>query len=67
MPVLKSGAKGDMFVEISVETPVNLSKKQTQLLKQFSDENPKKGGGSNSPESEGFLGKVKDMWSDLKD
>lgn len=66
MPVLKSGAKGDMFVEIFVETPVNLSKKQTQLLKQFDDEGPKKGT-SNSPESEGFFSKVKDMWSDLKD
>lgn len=67
MPVLKSGAKGDMFVEIFVETPVNLSKKQTQLLKQFADESPKKGSPSNSPESEGFFSKVKDMWSDLKE
>lgn len=67
MPVLKSGAKGDMFVEISVETPVNLSKKQIQLLKQFESEGPQKGSSSNSPESEGFFSKVKDMWSDLKD
>ncbi len=35
MSVLRSPARGDMFVEIVVETPANLTKKQRELLEQF--------------------------------
>lgn len=48
-------ARGDLFVEIVVETPVNLSGKQKELLRAFEELSEKK----NSPQSEGFLGKVK--------
>lgn len=64
MSVLRSKERGDMFVQASVETPVNLTKKQKELLKEFESE---AGSKQNNPESEGFFKKVKDLWEDLKD
>ncbi|MBL4693393.1 MAG: molecular chaperone DnaJ, partial [Magnetovibrio sp.] len=65
MSMLRTTSRGDMFVELSVETPVNLTQKQKDILHEFrelgSDEN------THSPESGGFFSKVKDLWSDLKD
>lgn len=55
------GDRGDMYLEVQVETPVNLSKKQKELLKEFE----KKGDGKNSPRSTGFFDKVKELWQDL--
>ncbi len=63
MPALRGGSKGDMYIEVSVETPVNLNKKQKELLKQFDALGTK----STSPQSDGFFSKVKDIWEDLKD
>jgi molecular chaperone DnaJ len=65
MSVLRSPARGDMFIEAVVETPVKLSRRQEELLRQFEAE----GGGSKdtSPESAGFFAKVKELWEDLKD
>ncbi len=63
MPVMRSSRRGDMYIEVSVETPVNLTKKQRELLGEFS----KAGGKSTSPESEGFFGKVKEFWGDVKE
>jgi molecular chaperone DnaJ len=61
MPGLRSSAKGDLFLEISVETPVNLSAKQKELLKEFDSL-----GKDNNPESHNFFGKVKGFWEDMK-
>ncbi|MGB0570992.1 MAG: molecular chaperone DnaJ [Alphaproteobacteria bacterium] len=65
MSVLRTNARGDMYVQAQIETPVDLTKEQRDLLKQFEDA----GGGStkHSPESEGFFTKVKEFWDDLKD
>ncbi len=64
MTILRSPARGDMFVEVAVETPVNLSKKQKELLQEFAgDKNVAKA----NPQSSGFFDKVKDLWEDLKD
>lgn len=63
MSVLHAKTRGDMFVELQVETPVNLTKKQKEIL-----EGLKKAGAENkkhSPESGGFFSKVKDLWEDL--
>lgn len=49
-----SDKRGDLYVHAAVETPVNLSKKQKELLEQFNDASDKK----SSPETEGFLKKV---------
>jgi len=60
MPVLRGGGMaGDLYVEVAVETPSKLSKKQKELLKAFESES---GTGTN-PESEGFLAKLKEFWS----
>ncbi len=65
MTELNGSGRGDMFAELTVETPVNLTKRQKDLLREFEEE----GGGSNGthPESEGFFAKVKDLFGDLRD
>jgi len=62
MSVLRSTIRGDMYIEASVETPMNLSKKQRELLEEFEKHGKHE---SNNPESSGFFKKVKDIWSDL--
>lgn len=65
MPVLRSEAKGDMFIEVAVETPVNLSSKQKDLLRQFDKTMGGNAAGKHSPESSGFMTKMKELWDDL--
>lgn len=62
MSVLRSGARGDMYVEVTAETPVNLTKRQKELLREFEAEAK---GRDTSPESEGFFTRVKEFWEDL--
>jgi len=64
MPVLRSKAVGDMYVEVSIETPVNLTKRQKDLLKEFEGAGE---GRDTSPESSGFFARVKEFWEDLTD
>lgn len=68
MNVMKSDNRGDLFIELFVETPVNLDKKQQELMKKL-DESIGDGesGKRNSPEASGFFNKVKDFWEDLKE
>lgn len=63
MSILRSNATGDMYIEVHAETPVNLTKKQKDLLKEFDSES----GNKSNPESEGFFTKVKEFWADLKE
>lgn len=63
MPVMNSHSHGDMYIHTIVETPVNLTKRQKELLKEFEAE----GKGTHSPESEGFFSRVKEFLADLKD
>lgn len=63
MSVLRSSARGDMYIEVAVETPVNLSKKQKDLLKEFE----KNADAKTSPQSETFFSRVKEFWEDLKE
>lgn len=62
MSMLRSSARGDMYLEVAVETPVNLSKRQKELLQEFDGQDT-----NNSPEAQGFFQKVKDLWDDLRD
>jgi molecular chaperone DnaJ len=64
MAILKSPARGDMFIQAMVETPVKMTKKQQDLLKEFDKEGA---GQDTSPESTGFFSKVKELWEDLKE
>ncbi len=64
MRQMRSQACGDMYVETVIETPVNLSKRQRELLEEF---DRAEGGKSTSPESEGFFARIKELWGDLRD
>ena len=61
--VLRSAARGDMYVQVAVETPQNLTKRQQELLAEFERESETSG--RSSPESEGFFAKVKEFWDGL--
>lgn len=63
MPILNRNQYGDMVIQANVETPVNLNKKQKELLRAFAEEC----GDEVSPESSGFFNKVKELWDDLTD
>jgi len=58
MPVLRSAQKGDLYVELAVETPVKLTRRQKELLREFEAES----GSGTQPEAEGFLARLKDFW-----
>ena len=55
--VLRSAARGDMYVQVAVETPLQLTKRQRELLEEFEAEAAKHNK-NGSPESEGFFAKV---------
>jgi molecular chaperone DnaJ len=59
MPVLRSRQTGDMYVQVVVETPQSLTKKQQELLAEFE----KLSSGATQPESSGFFTKVKDFFA----
>lgn len=65
MTVMRSDSMGDLYIEIFVETPVNLNSKQTDLLKKLAEDLGNDKGG-HSPESSSFMQKMKDIWTDLK-
>ena len=67
MPILRSEAVGDMFIEVQVETPMNLNRKQQDLLKELDKSLGGTAQGKHSPEATGFFTKMKEAWSDLKD
>ena len=61
MPVLRSRQNGDMYVQVMVETPQKLTKKQRELLSEFE----RLSSSETQPESSGFLGKVKEFLDGL--
>lgn len=61
MPVLQGRGKGDLVVEIMVETPTKLTARQKELLRDLQATET----GDESPQSRGFLDRLKDAWSDL--
>lgn len=63
MVPLRGAGRGDMYIQSVVETPVNLTKQQQELLREFE----RSGGKNTSPESEGFFSKVKELWEDLRE
>lgn len=67
MSILHSGSRGDLYIEAFVETPVNLSRKQQDLLQQLDATLGGPGASKHSPESSGFFKKVKEFWDDLRE
>ncbi|WP_379921372.1 molecular chaperone DnaJ [Erythrobacter sp. R86502] len=58
MPVLQGRGRGDLVVEIVVETPTRLSRRQKEILEEFKATET----GDECPESRGFLNKLKDVF-----
>jgi molecular chaperone DnaJ len=58
--VLRSVVRGDMYIQVAVETPQNLTRRQRELLEEFEAE--AQGHGKGSPESEGFFSRVKEFF-----
>ncbi|QEE37049.1 molecular chaperone DnaJ [Octadecabacter sp. SW4] len=61
MPALRGAGAGDMFIELAVETPVNLTSKQKELLREFD-----KLAEDNNPQSSSFFSSVKSFWDGMK-
>ncbi len=61
MPALRGGGAGDMFIELALETPVNLTSKQKELLREFEALSE-----DNNPESKSFFSSVKTFWDSMK-
>ncbi|GAB5438671.1 molecular chaperone DnaJ [Falsiruegeria mediterranea] len=61
MPALRGGGVGDMFIELAVETPVNLTSRQKELLREFEDLSE-----DNNPEGKTFFSSVKSFWDGMK-
>ena len=61
MPALRGGGSGDMVIEMAVETPVNLTVRQKELLREF-----EKLSEENNPEGQSFFSKVKGFWDGMK-
>lgn len=57
MPGLRGDGQGDLYVEVTIETPVNLTKKQKELLRQFDAGATEQ----NQPETHGFFARVKEF------
>jgi molecular chaperone DnaJ len=61
MPVLRSKQIGDMYVQVVVETPQNLTKRQKELMREFQ----KLSSEDTQPESTGFFSRVKEFFDSL--
>lgn len=61
MPALRGAGSGDMFIELAVETPVNLTARQKELLAEFEDLSE-----NNNPETSSFFSSVKTFWDSMK-
>jgi molecular chaperone DnaJ len=61
MPLLRGSGFGDLYLQIKVEVPVNLSREQKILLEKYKELEDSK----NNPENESFLKKAKNFWDSL--
>jgi molecular chaperone DnaJ len=61
MPAVRSSQVGDMFIELAVETPVNLTSRQKELLREFEELSE-----DNNPEGSSFFSSVKSFWDSMK-
>ena len=61
MPALRGGGVGDMLIELAVETPVKLTTRQREILREFEALSAE-----NNPENASFFAKVKGFWDGMK-
>jgi molecular chaperone DnaJ len=60
MPALRGSGAGDLYIELAVETPVNLTSKQRELLREF-----EAAGKDNHPAGQDFFSRVKGFWDGM--
>lgn len=60
MPSLRGGTMGDMVIELAIETPVNLTSRQKELLQEFEEIEAQ-----NNPAGDSFFKKVKTFWDSM--
>ncbi len=58
MPVLRTEQKGDLYIQVEVETPTNLTAKQKKILQEFETATEK----DNHPQSHGFFARLQEFW-----
>jgi len=63
MPVLRSAQIGDLYIQVQIETPQKLTKRQRELLQEFEQISSK----DNNPESTGFFARMKDFFDTLSE
>ncbi|ARU02780.1 molecular chaperone DnaJ [Yoonia vestfoldensis] len=61
MPALRGGPSGDMMIELAVETPVKLTTRQREILREFD-----KLSEENNPQGTSFFASVKSFWDSMK-
>jgi molecular chaperone DnaJ len=61
MTVLRSRDIGDLYIQVAVETPQNLTRRQRELLLEFERESS----GDTHPESSGFFARVRDFFDGI--
>lgn len=61
MPIMRTPNKGDMYIQVVVETPRNLTRRQRELLTEFEDSSSTE----NHPESHGFFSRAKEFFDNL--
>lgn len=62
MPALRGSGRGDMVIELAVETPVKLTARQKELMREFERLSEQ----ANNPEGSSFFSKVKGFWDGMK-
>ncbi len=63
MPVLRSAQTGDLFIQVTIETPQNLSRRQRELLEEFEELSSSE----TSPQSNGFFARMKEFFEWLSE
>ena len=58
MPSMRGSFTGDLYIQAKVETPVNLSKRQIEILESFKEVSSE----NESPLSSAFFRKARDFW-----
>ncbi len=60
MPALRGGGAGDLYIELETETPINLTARQKELLREFEAESK-----DNNPAGQDFFSRVKKFWEEM--
>lgn len=63
MPILRQPTLGDLYIQVAIETPQNLTRRQRELLEEFEEISSK----DNNPQSSGFFSRMKDFFESFSE